>query len=134
MTSVLTPNQRTTFEADSYILTRKFFDAEETGLLQSAVGQDPAIPYAIARCDCNGSLNPTSAIHEPLIAEHVGVSLTPVREALQRLRGDGLVIIRKQWATFVAPIDLKRVEEGMLVREALEPRVIEIAATQLSDR
>ena len=57
-----------------------------------------------------------------------------MREALQCLRSDGLVIIRKHSGTFVAPIDPKRVEEGMLVREALEPRVIEIAATQLSDR
>lgn len=81
-----------------------------------------------------GRIDPTTAIQEPLIAEHFGVSRTPVREALLRLRADGLVIIRKQSGTFIAPIDPKRVEEGMLVREALEPRVVEIAATQLSER
>ena len=51
-----------------------------------------------------------------------------------RLRADGLVIIRKQVGTFIAPIDPKRVEEGILVRDALEPRVVELAATQLSER
>lgn len=86
--------------------------------------------YAIV----TGELEPTTAIQEPAIAEHFGVSRTPVREALLRLRGDGLVIIRKQSGTFVAPIDRKRVEEGMLVREALEPRVVEIAAKLLSER
>lgn len=81
-----------------------------------------------------GSIDPGAAIQEPLIAEHFGVSRTPVREALLRLRGDGLVIIRKQSGTFVAPIDPNRVEEGMLVRDALEPRVVEIAASRLSER
>ena len=81
-----------------------------------------------------GRIEPTGLIQEPLIAKHFDVSRTPVREALLRLRADGLVTIRKQSGTFVAPIDPKRVEEGMLVREALEPRVVEIAATQLTER
>lgn len=81
-----------------------------------------------------GSIEPETALQEPLIAEHFGVSRTPVREALLRLRGDGLVVIRKQAGTFVAPIDPKRVEEGMLVRDALEPRVVEISATLLTER
>ncbi|MGI9423824.1 MAG: GntR family transcriptional regulator [Hyphomicrobiaceae bacterium] len=81
-----------------------------------------------------GAIKPDTAVQEPLVAEHFGVSRTPVREALLRLRGDGLVNIKKQSGTFVAPIDPALVEEGMLVREALEPRVAEIAASRLSSR
>ena len=81
-----------------------------------------------------GRIEPGAVIHEPIIAEHFSVSRTPVREALLRLRDDGLVVIRKQSGTFVAPIDPSRVEEGMLVREALEPRVVEVSAKQLSER
>jgi ectoine hydroxylase len=43
MTSALTAEQRAAFERDGYILIRKFFDVEETVLLQTAVDQDPAI-------------------------------------------------------------------------------------------
>lgn len=81
-----------------------------------------------------GEIAPSEALHEPTIAERFGVSRTPVREALLRLRDDGLVIIKKQAGTSVAPIDPARVEEGMLVREALEPRVAELAAATISER
>lgn len=81
-----------------------------------------------------GDVAPGRAIQEPLVAAHFGVSRTPVREALLRLRNDGLVIIKKQAGTFVSPIDPRSVEEGMLVRDALEPRVAEIAAAQLTGR
>ena len=91
--------------------------------------------YALLRkAIVTGDIDPTTPIQEQVIAVHLGVSRTPVREALLRLRGDGLVIIRKQSGTFAAPIDRKRVEEGMLVRESLEPRVVEIAAGLLSER
>lgn len=117
-------------------------DVSETTLLSwlSRAAVAPGAPlseqvYAQLRyAIVTGDLEPTTAIQEPAIAEHFGVSRTPVREALLRLRGDGLVIIRKQSGTFVAPIDSKRVEEGMLVRDALEPRVVEIATQVLSGR
>ena len=81
-----------------------------------------------------GRIEQDAVIQDPLVAEHFGVSRTPVREALLRLRDDGLVVIRKQAGTFVSPIDPARVEEGMLVREALEPRVIEVTADRLTKR
>lgn len=79
----------------------------------------------------SGDLAPGTTIHEPQIAAQFGVSRTPVREALLRLRSDGLVIIKKQSGTFVAPIDPLSVEEGILVRGSLEPQVAEVAANQI---
>lgn len=81
----------------------------------------------------SGDVAPGTTVQEPLVAAHFGVSRTPVREALLRLRGDGLVVIKKQSGTFVAPIDPGSVEEGILVREALEPRVAEVAADRLRE-
>ena len=43
MPSVLSPDQRAAFERDGYYLVRDFFDPEETGLLQRAMEEDPAI-------------------------------------------------------------------------------------------
>ena len=47
---------------------------------------------------------------------------------MQRLVHEGLVDVRPRSATRVAALDLQRVEEGMLVREALEVKAIEAAA------
>jgi len=88
----------------------------------------------LRRAIVRGGLEQRTAIQDPLIAAHFGISRTPVREALLRLRNDGLVVIRKQAGTFVAPIDPNRVEEGMLVRESLEPRIVEVAVNKLSER
>ncbi|MEM7024082.1 MAG: GntR family transcriptional regulator, partial [Pseudomonadota bacterium] len=86
------------------------------------------------RAIIEGRLEPGGTIDEPAVAHHFGVSRTPVREALLRLRQDGLVEIRRQAGTFVAPIDRTRVEEGMIVREALEPRALEIACARTDQR
>lgn len=81
-----------------------------------------------------GRIAPRTALHEPSITQQFGTSRTPVREALLRLRDEGLLEIKKQAGTFVAPIDPKRVEEGMIVRESLEPRVAAMAAERMTDR
>lgn len=81
-----------------------------------------------------GVLMPGAALQEPAITAQLGISRTPVREALLRLKDDGLVQIRRQAGTCVAPIDPDRVEEGIIVRESLEPRVAQLAATRIDAR
>lgn len=80
-----------------------------------------------------GDVAPGLTIQEPLVASYFGVSRTPVREALLHPRGDGLVTIKKQSGTFVAPVDAQSVEEVIWIREALEPRVAEITADRLGE-
>jgi len=79
-------------------------------------------------------LEPGQGINEPDVASLLSVSRTPIREALLRLQREGLVDIRPQAGTFVTSIDWNRVEEGMIVREALEIRAIEAAAINLTDQ
>ncbi|MBL8702793.1 MAG: phytanoyl-CoA dioxygenase family protein [Alphaproteobacteria bacterium] len=43
MPSILSPDQRAAFERDGYVVVRGLFDAEETGLLRTAMETDPAI-------------------------------------------------------------------------------------------
>ena len=81
-----------------------------------------------------GQVAPGTALHEPSITQQFGISRTPVREALLRLRDEGLLEIKKQSGTFVAPIDPRRVEEGMFLRESLEPRMAAMAAERMTDR
>lgn len=80
----------------------------------------------------SGALRQKEAINEAEIAFALGVSRTPVREALLNLQRDGLVEIRPQAGTNVAPIRRALVEEGMIVREALEVKCAALAAERIT--
>jgi GntR family transcriptional regulator, rspAB operon transcriptional repressor len=70
------------------------------------------------------SLRPGAALAESEIAARFALSRTPVREALLRLAGEGLIEIRPQRGTYVARIALPRIEEALFVREAVECAVL----------
>jgi GntR family transcriptional regulator, rspAB operon transcriptional repressor len=70
------------------------------------------------------SLRPGSALAEAEVAAQFGLSRTPVREALLKLAGEGLIEIRPQRGTYVARIALPRIEEALFVREAVECAVL----------
>ena len=76
------------------------------------------------------ALKPGEVLRAQELAEHLGVSRTPVREAFIRLQRDGLVNILPQRETAVSLIDLGRVMQERFVRESLELGV----AAQLSAR
>ena len=80
-----------------------------------------------------GVLKPRDVIREAEIAERLGVSRTPVREALLRLQNLGLVDIFPQSGTKVAPIRLEKVRATQLIREAVEVEVIRRACRTASD-
>jgi GntR family transcriptional regulator, rspAB operon transcriptional repressor len=78
------------------------------------------------------SMLPGARIIEREIAEELGISRTPVHEAVQRLADEGLVEVLPRSGTFVARIPLDALEEAMLVRNALETAIIEKAAERAS--
>ena len=75
-----------------------------------------------------GTLAPNAQLSEADLSEHLGVSRTPVREALIKLAEDGLVKIVPQVGTFVAPISVELVKEAQFIREHLECALIVDAA------
>ena len=77
-------------------------------------------------------LKPGEPVNEKAICEQLGVSRTPVREALMRLADEGLVQVYPQAGTFISPIDLEHVFEGQIVRDALEMAMIRRAAHRLT--
>lgn len=72
-------------------------------------------------------------INEHWLANTLGVSRTPIREAYQKLVHDSLIISQPQVGSIVAPIDDKRVLEGMIIRRALESEVIQILCGRTED-
>ena len=73
---------------------------------------------------------PGTRIIERDLAEELGVSRTPVHEAVQRLADEGLVEVVPRSGTFVARIPLDGLDEAMMVRNALETAVIEKACAR----
>lgn len=71
---------------------------------------------------------PRKKVSESELALQLGVSRTPVREALIKLAEDRLVEILPQRGTFVTPIRLHEVLEARFIREALEVAVVRQAA------
>lgn len=79
-----------------------------------------------------GSLRPGQALSENEIAHRLGVSRTPVREAIIRLENEGLLSVRPQVGTTVAPIDVENVADVQFLREAIECRTVALAAQRVT--
>jgi len=80
------------------------------------------------------ALQPNDQIFERLIAEKLNMSRTPVREALQLLARDELVVIAAQSGTYVAPVRREQFVESALIRRVLETASIRRAAEVVSAR
>lgn len=67
-----------------------------------------------------GDLAPGSRINEPDVAERLGVSRVPVREALRELEATGLVVSRKNVGAFVRELAPREVAELYELRAVLD--------------
>ncbi len=75
-----------------------------------------------------GELEPGQQLSENSLAERIGVSRTPIREAIGRLREDRLVETVPQLGTFVARINPTAISDAQFIREALECAAIRLTA------
>jgi len=75
-----------------------------------------------------GTWKPNGTLHQEDIAEWLGASRVPVREALKRLEGEGLVVQRPRRGYVVTPLEVDDIEDAFYVRAALEERAGQLAA------
>jgi DNA-binding GntR family transcriptional regulator len=80
----------------------------------------------------NGTLRPGEPLSEQAIVNQVGVSRTPVREALRRLERDGLVRIVPGRGAYVAHIAEREVREIYVCRAYLEGLAAKLAAANMT--
>ena len=80
----------------------------------------------------DGSLMSGTLLGEVELAERLGVSRTPVREALARLTADGLVAAAGRGVAVTA-VDASDIREIFAVRAALEVQAVRLAAERGSD-
>src|SRR4051794_1765784 len=79
-----------------------------------------AVYQAIRQAILSSRLKPGERLNVDDLAEKLGVSLTPVRGAIQQLSTEGLIEIRPRSGTFVAQLTERDVEETYKIRCALE--------------
>ncbi len=77
---------------------------------------------------------PGAAIIEREFCAVYEVSRTPVREALQRLAEEGLVVVVPHSGTYVSRISYKTAEEGFLIRRALEVEGVRRASLNVDEK
>lgn len=88
---------------------------------------------SIRQAIVEGHLSLGSQVSEAQLAQRLGVSKTPVREALARLSRDGLVEIHPQRGTFVFSMAPKEVAEICRFREFIEVAALELAMAGARD-
>ena len=79
-----------------------------------------------------GELSPGERLMEIKLANELGVSRTPVREALRKLEREGLVITTARKGAEVAPINEKDLKEVLEIRKALESLACQLASQKIT--
>jgi len=79
---------------------------------------------AIRKAILDGAFPPGSPLVERRIADEMGISRGPVREALRRLEEEGLVVTTPHKVTQVVEVGPQRIHEITALREALEPLAV----------
>jgi GntR family transcriptional regulator, rspAB operon transcriptional repressor len=79
-----------------------------------------AVYQALKQAIVNSMLRPGERLDIDELAGKLGVSLTPVRGAVQRLATEGLIEIRPRSGTFVASLSARDIDETLRIRCALE--------------
>lgn len=101
---------------------------------QLAVASVVDLAYAAIRERIlSGALPRGSRVHQEDLAVDLGVSRTPVREALRRLAAEGLVEMHTNRGARVADMDRSGMRAAYEARLVIEPGAARIAATRRPD-
>lgn len=88
---------------------------------------------AIREAIMNGSLQPRERLMEIQLAEELGVSRTPVREALRKLELEGFIVMVPRKGAYVSDLSLKDIADVFEIRAALEGLAGGLAADRITE-
>lgn len=80
-----------------------------------------------------GELAPGERLMEIQLAERLGVSRTPIREAIRKLELEGLVLMVPRKGAEVAKISEKSLKDVLEVRRSLEELAVELACQRMTE-
>jgi DNA-binding GntR family transcriptional regulator len=97
----------------------------------AAVGTSPIIPITVTKAEAvyvemrnrilTGRLAPGLAVNQEALAANMGVSITPLREALRRLEIEHLVRLTAHRTVVVTPLTRQELMELYVIRGNLDP-------------
>lgn len=88
---------------------------------------------AIREAIINGTLKPRERLMEIQMAEELGVSRTPIREALRKLELEGFIVMVPRKGAYVADVSFKDIADVFEIRAALEALAAGLAAERITD-
>jgi DNA-binding GntR family transcriptional regulator len=102
------------------------------GRRTTGTAQDTAI-RALRERIASGRLQAGEQIRQELLAEDLGLSVIPVREALKILEAEGQVVYRPHQGYFVARLDAADLIEAYVIRDLLESEAVRRALARLGE-
>ena len=81
----------------------------------------------------SGELAPGAVLPQAALAQQIGISTTPLREALRRLKQEGLVELDAHRDARVRPLDATEARDLLELRRSLDPLAASLAAQRRTD-
>ncbi|MBQ9698379.1 MAG: GntR family transcriptional regulator [Acidaminococcaceae bacterium] len=81
----------------------------------------------------NGTFAPGERLMEIQMADEMGVSRTPVREAIRKLEMEGFVVMIPRRGTYVSNMSIKDINDVYEIRISLDTLAAGLAAERISD-
>jgi DNA-binding GntR family transcriptional regulator len=81
----------------------------------------------------SGELEPGAVLPQAALAQNIGISTTPLREALRRLKQEGLVDLDAHRDARVRPLDAAEARDLLELRGSLDPLAASLAAQRRTD-
>lgn len=107
------------------------------GMLRSGDGQSSLsqrIYEELAVAIIEGKLKPLEDLNSVDLGSRFSTSRTPVREALQRLERDGLVVVPMRRRPYVSPFDMQQIRDSYHLRAQLAALVSSFVIERATDR
>lgn len=89
--------------------------------------------YTLRQAILKGELEPGERLMEMQLAEQLGVSRTPIREAIRKLELEGLVLMIPRRGAIVAKITEKDLKDVLEVRASLERLSTKLACERMEE-
>jgi DNA-binding GntR family transcriptional regulator len=81
-----------------------------------------------------GELSPGQKLTEPELAERLGISRTPIREAFRQLESEGFLTVIPRRGAVVSKITRKEIDEFYELKSLLEGYAARIAAEKINEK
>lgn len=79
------------------------------------------------------NLKPGTLISEAELSEKLGISRTPIREVLMKLKNEHLIEVKPQTGTYISLIDFDLINEALFMRHTLEKEVLKEASNSFDE-